>query len=219
MKKNCALVASICFALSIAIGFGIWNRSKELQVIKDDGVKIEKPELSQEDKVLKKVFRTVTLGFDPTKEHRPKRNHGIGRRYGIAFGEGADELVSQVSRKVLEKPGLEMEVDLVVITPFDLGFKNGSKLKDFYAKAKEIGLDLCPPQVGLVLRGEYEDQPCDDYLVIAMEPIIQSYGHLNLPHILYIGNDGKSDWIKVTLGDLNHVWPAVERFVFVLPRK
>jgi hypothetical protein len=69
------------------------------------------------------------------------------------------------------------EVDLVVLSVFELGFgKQGASLKDIYARAKSLGFALCPPEVGPQLRLQYLEQPPGEVLHIAMEPIAKYDG-------------------------------------------
>ena len=62
----------------------------------------------------------------------------------------------------------ETDVDLIVMSVTDLGFPEGASLKDIYAKARALGLYLCPVEVGPQLRLQYHDQPQDEPLFIAM---------------------------------------------------
>lgn len=66
----------------------------------------------------------------------------------------------------------ETEVELVMVSNEDLGFESGAKEVETYARAKELGLVLCPSEVGPQLRLQYKDQPAGTILHIAMEPII-----------------------------------------------
>lgn len=70
----------------------------------------------------------------------------------------------------------ETEVDLVIVSNADLGFKNGTMVKGTYASALELGLELCPNEVGPQLRLQYTNQPNGEWLLIAMEPIVDSDG-------------------------------------------
>jgi len=45
-------------------------------------------------------------------------------------------------------------------------------LSAFYAAAEKQGLLICPPSVGPQLRIEYEDQPENEVIFIAMKPIL-----------------------------------------------
>src|SRR5262245_4163276 len=63
-------------------------------------------------------------------------------------------------------------VDLVVLSVAALGFgAEGASLADIYARAGELGLELCPVEVAPQLRLQYLDQPLGEFLHIAMEPI------------------------------------------------
>jgi hypothetical protein len=69
------------------------------------------------------------------------------------------------------------ELDLVVLSVFDLGFgKQGASIKDIFARAELLGFTLCPPEVGPQLRLQYLDQPPGELLHIAMQPIARYKG-------------------------------------------
>lgn len=108
------------------------------------------------------------------------------------------------------------EVDLVVLSVFELGFgKQGASLKDIYARAKSLGFALCPPEVGPQLRLQYLEQPPGEVLHIAMEPIAKYDGDLAS---LALEN---GDWGFVLFGyHISGVEVMYSRalFVFVKPR-
>jgi hypothetical protein len=62
---------------------------------------------------------------------------------------------------------------LAEVTPKDLGFKGllPPKLEEFYARAFEEGLELCPGTLGPELRLEYEGVAATEHHFIAMDPI------------------------------------------------
>lgn len=111
----------------------------------------------------------------------------------------------------------EMEINLVVVSNAELGFKDGAKLRKTYARARELGLNLCPSEVGPQLRLQYKDQPNGEGLLVAMESISDSYGFRRLFNIecepdgcLFLGGyDGR----------MGNVWNADKCFVFSLPDK
>jgi hypothetical protein len=72
------------------------------------------------------------------------------------------------------------ELDLVVLSVFELGLKQGASIKDIYARAELLGFALCPPEVGPQLRLQYLDQPQGELLHIAMQPIARYNGDLVL---------------------------------------
>ncbi len=66
--------------------------------------------------------------------------------------------------KFLPISPIALEVELVVVSPADLGFKildtkDGPTLKDIYSRALDVGLELCPAEVGPQLRLQFLDQP------------------------------------------------------------
>lgn|SRR5690606_15246540 len=49
-------------------------------------------------------------------------------------------------------------VEIVELSVRDLGFPNGATLPEIFRQANELGLQLCPPELGPYLRLEYVDQ-------------------------------------------------------------
>lgn len=104
------------------------------------------------------------------------------------------------------------EVTLVVVSVGELGFLDGALLADIYASAKKRGLELCPPEVGPQLRLQYPDQPEDECLIIAMEPIVDANDMPVLFRLDYIYNS------RCLNGYLARgQWQADMLFVFWLP--
>lgn len=98
--------------------------------------------------------------------------------------------VSNWGSDILGKPAFtvsteEMEIELVLTSVAELGFKDGATRKDIYVRAQELGLDLCPTEVGPQLRLQYKDQPKGEWLVIAMEPVTDSDSGLRLFYVAH----------------------------------
>jgi hypothetical protein len=53
---------------------------------------------------------------------------------------------------------------------------------DIYNRAKKVGLELCPAEVGPQLRLQYRRQPKYERLAIGMKPIIDSNGKGRIHH-------------------------------------
>ena len=102
----------------------------------------------------------------------------------IALGDWADEILGRPSFPFSRKP---TELDLVVVSVADLGFGDqGAPLRDIYARALASGLELCPAEVGPVLRLDSSTSP-REFLHVAMRPVARYSGELA---DLTLGNGG-----------------------------
>ena len=108
-----------------------------------------------------------------------------------------------------------MEFDLVVVSVAELGFKDGAIYKDICERAVEYGLELCPAEVGFQLRLAYDNQPKDEWLLIAMEAVRDSDGYLR---IFSVGEVRGGLWLDGGYGYSDGFWDGLSRFVFVRPR-
>jgi hypothetical protein len=102
--------------------------------------------------------------------------------------------------------------NLVSFTVEQLGFPQGAKLRDIYAKAKELGLELCPAEVGPLLRLQYTNQPDNNYLRIAMEPISGADGS---PALFDVYRYDGSFWLYFSYGFPGREWDSDFQFVFL----
>ena len=125
--------------------------------------------------------------------------------------------ISDWSDDILGKPAFtaseqEMEVDLVVASVAELGFKDGACRRDIYKRAQELGLELCPAEVGPQLRLQYKDQPYGERLLTGMEPITDSDGYL---YGFYVEHDGCRQWLRSFVGNPDCFWDGHRRWVFL----
>lgn len=129
---------------------------------------------------------------------------------GFFIGSWADDVLKSSNFTLsLQK----RRIDLVRVTPQDLGFQNGAYRKDIYTRAIEHGLKLCPLEVGPQLRLQYPDQPKRESLQIGMEPQCDSEGHESEFRVVHSPTDGPL-WL---VGDHKHpddFWTEKEYFVF-----
>lgn len=63
------------------------------------------------------------------------------------------------------------QMSLVRLKVGDLGFRHDATTGEIYRHAQELGLELCPPEVGPQYRLKYDNQPEGERLHIAMKPI------------------------------------------------
>lgn len=107
---------------------------------------------------------------------------GTGLKSGRDFRKALEEAKCEIcmeNEKILDKIEVSpvlIEIDLIVVSNFQLGFKRGATTNDIYNRGLEIGLDLCPMETGPQLRLQYKDQPKGEGLLIAMRPFTGKRG-------------------------------------------
>ena len=153
------------------------------------------------------VWKTITLGLQKSAEDYKKSLESNGFQIsGYAC---------QILKKILVSQ-TEIMLDLVILTVAELGFKRGTTFQQICSRAKELGLELCPAEVGPALRLAYSDQPCGEWLRITMEPIPDSGGRSD---VFSVDRDGGERWLDTDWFGSGGVWAPGTRVVFVLPRK
>jgi hypothetical protein len=156
------------------------------------------------------IFKTIKLGTGlKNADDFCKALKANGHR----IGNWGNNILGKPAFTTADK---ETEIDLVVVSNSDLGFKEGAYLKDTYKRALELGLVLCPNEVGPQLRLQYTDQPMNEWLLIAMESIEDSGGGLS---VFSVERFGDGSWLGGSSGHPGSRWDADDRFVFALPRK
>lgn len=148
------------------------------------------------------VWKTVKLDTCKT----PSEYRKALKKAGMCIGDWGDDILGRITCSKEE-----IDLDLVVLSVGDLGFKDGAKYSDICAKAVELGLELCPAEVGPALRLQYGDQPKGEWLRIAMEAIAGRGGYLR---IFSVGRDDDGLWLGGSGGRPVDVWGADGRFVF-----
>ena len=107
-------------------------------------------------------------------------------------------------------------IDLSVVAVRQLGFRSDrASFTEIYARAMEVGLRLCPPEVGPQLRLQYPDQKAGEYLLIGMEHLPTANGAD--AHFI-IGNGGAGLLIIGRSAGVDLTVAPHSRFVFVLRR-
>jgi hypothetical protein len=154
-----------------------------------------------------KGWKTVKLGVHKTPD--------AYRQALEAAGFKVSDWASQIIDKVTVAK-TEAEIDLVVLSVGDLGFKRATRYDAICARAKELGFQLCPDEVGPALRLDYSDQPNGEWLRVAMESLAGSVGVLGL---FGVDRDGGGRWLHSGYGFPVDAWGPDDRFVFSLPRK
>ena len=200
-----------------------------LEVLANLGVERRHLELIRRDSVrASAVAQTIVGGYVIVRPNsipvfQPWRTLKLGT--GLQTADDFRKALKQSGNKIsdwannlLDKPEFtvtstkEVEVDLVNISVAELGFPNGATRKEIYRKAKELGLELCPAEVGPQLRLQYQNQPMNEWLLIGMEPITGSGGYLDVFGVVRHGN---GQWLGSGYGSAGSVWGGDKRWGFL----
>lgn len=105
----------------------------------------------------------------------------LENRKDVWFGDWAKD--------IMDKPDFEKslsseisEQNLVRLTVAEMGFLNGATTEEIYKRADELGLDLCPAEVGPQLRLQSDIK---EYTLIGMKQIVGSSGY---PRVFDLGS-------------------------------
>lgn len=165
------------------------------------------------------VWRTLKLGVGPKDATSFKE---ALRQGGWKLSEHAEQMIDGCGFKVSSE---EMEVDLVNVSIKELGFEGYAEVEHAYQRADDLGLGICPFDVGLQLALQHNDQLEGLDFMIGMEPLHtdSKYGPyiFNLHHVSRKSQDGYAGVKSIsdeglTTRDYFHDFDYI---VFVKPRK
>lgn len=156
-----------------------------------------KAEVTATDPIIS-IWGTITIGniarnqFDSTLEKR-----------GMNVSDRSVDMMEKSAFTVAEQ---EEQIELVNVSVAELGFDKATRYDVICARAKERGLELCPPEVGPQLRFQYPDQPLNDCLAVAMEAICSS--------VFCLERLGDALWLDGSCGYPDSCWDPDDHFVF-----
>ena len=152
-----------------------------------------------------KIFKTINLrtGLKTADDFRKSL-----RDSGNKVSSGANGILGNSAFTVAVK---KIKIDLAIKSVDELGFKDGATRQRIYGRANELGLDLCPAEVGPQLRLQYKDQPEEEHLIVAMNPIADSGGALEL---FSVKRNDSGLWLDGYFFNPGNIWYAHYRFVF-----
>ncbi|MFZ1987413.1 MAG: hypothetical protein WAV21_00030 [Minisyncoccia bacterium] len=162
------------------------------------------------------IQKTIKLGLYKTPDKYYEALNEMGAFYD-------DRIIGDKEvRKEIRCSQIETEVDLVLRSSADLGFKirypvKEVKYRDVCARAVESGFQLCPAEMGPALRLQYKDQSRGRAVYIGMDPIIDREG-VNRIFVVGRGYDNGLFWL---IGDhiADRYGITVETpLVFICPR-
>jgi hypothetical protein len=148
------------------------------------------------------VWKTVTVGIHESAGAWIRTLTGSG----FKVGDWAKDLLSKIT-----KFQLPSEVSFIKATLAELGFTKSATITEIIARIKELGYELCEPDDAPALRLAYKDQPCGEYLYIAMEPIRDSDGDLE---VFKLNHDVNGVWLHSACANPGDTWNPDASFVF-----
>ncbi len=191
---------AVCLGLAVSLGAAL-AQDESILGTQSSGLNVNKPAHLQ-------IWRTITLGiYKGVDAYRDALD--LAR---IRIGDSADEILG---RPAFPYARTKTDVELAVLSGAELGVAEPeSSLADVYKRARQVGLELCPAEVGPQLRLDYRDQPLGETLDIAMEPVT---GYSGDPRILTLVNWGTGLALIGRDGRSESMVPRISRFVFALP--
>jgi len=143
------------------------------------------------------------------------------QQHSILINEYGERLLSSEKFTTSDTKHSLITIELTVR---DLGFPKGANTAQLYRRASELGLELCPLELGPFLRLEYLDQPegllenpsqqnkaPSGSITIASEIISESD---YFPKGFYLRKINGVLWLRGYIADSLHVWNPDNHFVF-----
>ncbi|MDG5788438.1 helicase [Evansella sp. AB-P1] len=145
----------------------------------------------------------------------------IMQQQSISMNEYAKKLLSD---DIFTTSDAKYSLQIVELTVEDLGFSDGATLPQIFKRANELGLELCPLELGPHLRLKYLDQP-EGYLGNPSNQNQAPYGSITVaseiickdddfPKGFYLRKIGGVLWLRGYNADHLHVWNSSDHFIF-----
>ncbi|MDO8574599.1 MAG: hypothetical protein Q7R86_03140 [bacterium] len=146
-------------------------------------------------------------------------------RVGIG-GKTAEQLINEMetaginisgyAKDMLKSPEFtpdknSEEATLIRLTVADLGFTGYTRTDQIYKRAEELGLELCPAEVGPHYRLKYQNQPLNEWIYVGMKQIGDSSGD---PHVFELERRGDGLWLGDGWAFPTNKWLLGHGFVF-----
>jgi len=126
----------------------------------------------------------------------------------------SDWIIDVVTKPDFPIGKVEWPVPLARVKLDSLGFKEPTTLENFYKKALETGFELCPPEIALLLRFNYDEQPTGEWLRVAtpMDAMVDSDG---VPHLPKLGAALKRFYLETYWAYPHAVFHPHNEFVMI----
>ncbi|MEK7498461.1 MAG: hypothetical protein AAB611_01215, partial [Patescibacteria group bacterium] len=134
------------------------------------------------------------------------------KKKNINISDRAREMLYHKDFITLKEPET---IDLVRLTVADLGFLRATTTQQIFDRAQELGLELCPPEVGLAQRLKDTNQPIYGWYSPAMKQISASDGD---PSVFELEHYVGGLWLNIDWAGPDNEWNPVNTFVFRLSK-
>lgn len=146
--------------------------------------------------------------------------------HSISLNEFGEKLICDDKFTTSES---KYSLTIVELSVRNLGFPDGATMPQLFKQANELGLELCPLELGPYLRLEYLDQPEGNIgnllqqnqapsgsITIASEIIKDDD---DFPKGFYLRKIDGVLWLRGYLADNLHVWKPEDQFIFRQTKK
>lgn len=122
----------------------------------------------------------------------------------INISSYARDMLHSKDFKTLPDP---QPLEIVKLKVQDLGFVSGYPTTDqIYKRAHDLGLELCPAEIGPHLRLKDLNQSINEWYYVGMKPITGSDGD---PHVFSLAHDEDGLWLRIPWAHPDGKWPPV----------
>ncbi|HSX42367.1 MAG TPA: hypothetical protein VLE93_03385 [Candidatus Saccharimonadales bacterium] len=105
------------------------------------------------------------------------------------------------------------QITLIRLKVGDLGLTGQPTTDEIYARAAELGLELCPAEVGPHQRLKDTEQPLGDWYRVAMKQIADRFGS---PDVFRLERNDHGLWLSDSIAEPDRRWDLDDQFVFGL---
>ncbi|MEK7194505.1 MAG: hypothetical protein AAB660_02350 [Patescibacteria group bacterium] len=132
------------------------------------------------------------------------------KQAGVNISSYAEDMMKSPNFTTLP---VAQALDTVRLKVGDLGLSGYPTTDQVYRKAQELGLELCPAEVGPHLRLQYTDQPMGEWFYVGMKQIADSRGR---PRVFDLARDDDGLWLDGYWARPDNRWDPLGGFVFGL---
>lgn len=93
----------------------------------------------------------------------------------------------------------------------DLGFADGGTTEQIYQRAQDLGLEVCPLELGPFLRLQFLDQPEAYRITLSAHKLAEEAG---VPNGFYLRRVSAGLWLRGYTATSDFCWDPDEHFVF-----